>query len=133
MAKNVKVSEVVNDGDQTVAPRRERVLKKRVTLQQIKLVTDVTNCFTIKAPIYQDTNAVAQKVGGQEMAPPFLMQVVDEDTGEYGIVVVPTVLHGELDKNYPDNSYVDKSFEITQRRIQGRKYNTFDILEVELV
>lgn len=93
-------------------------------------------------PIYvfiQGSMHTGEKIdGGSEAdrakAPPTLMHVEDLSTRDSKIVICPKVLQGELDKNFPDETYVGKCFEISTIKpdeARGKKYNLIALYEMD--
>jgi uncharacterized OB-fold protein len=60
-----------------------------------------------------------------------LLPVTDLETGEQGQVIVGQVLRELFNESYPDGVYVGKKFEMTLRKRADKKYNTYDLYEVE--
>ncbi len=70
---------------------------------------------------------------GVALPPPFIMPVTNLETGEENTIVLNKVLHSELEKNYPDQSYVSRCFAVEKYAPSGdKRYSTFMIAEVEL-
>jgi hypothetical protein len=101
--------------------------KRSVTLPIFKF--GATPLFLrFEGPIYQGERLESQK----DMEPPHLAKVVDLTTGEEGLIVVGAVLLSELDRAYPKDAYVGKSFEILKRKAEtGKKYSLWSIYEIE--
>lgn len=68
--------------------------------------------------------------GAVEMEPAHVMNVIDLDTGELKQVITGTVLMGNLQENYPDDSYVGKCFISTQSKIEGKRYKAYSLAEI---
>jgi hypothetical protein len=64
--------------------------------------------------------------------PPQLAQVVNLETGEIVQIIVGSVLESELKREYPDDSYIGKGFQIQKAKIQGKRYAAYQIAELEL-
>lgn len=60
-----------------------------------------------------------------------LLPVVDLETGEEGQIIVGAVLRELFLEQYPDDAYVGKGFEITVRKRADKKYNTYDVFEID--
>jgi len=58
----------------------------------------------------------------------------DVETGEMFIFIVPAVVMENLQRDYPEHSYVGKSFMIWNKgkRKEGQRYNDFEIAEVDV-
>jgi hypothetical protein len=75
-----------------------------------------------------------EKMAGSKIAQlPTLMDVVNLKTGEAMLIVVPTVLHQELDKAYPNGGYVGKAFQIRKIKTEDKAYSLWSIAEIELL
>lgn len=107
-------------------------VKRNITLPLIKPSIDV--------PVYiKVTNAVfvgkaIQKAGdGKDMEPAKLVNCINLETGEEAQIIVPSVLNGIFEDEYPDASYVDKGFQITKHaKASGKRYHAFSVAELEL-
>lgn len=127
--------------------REERSIKsgmafkvaKRVTHAQIKLRPGTDYAFRIDSALYRGKEEKPQvKTDGEPLAPrqpPWLVQVTMIDSGEEGVIVMPTIAVTELNDNYPEESYVGKFFNL---RVLGKKqgrggnnYNEIELLELE--
>ena len=98
---------------------------RQVTLPVLKLEKGVPRYLFILSPMY-----VGDKLEEQKDAAT-LVHSVDMETGEEGLVICPSVMQSELLKNYPDDSYVRKGFEIVVTRgPAGKNYNLVTISEV---
>lgn len=64
--------------------------------------------------------------------PPELCQVVNLMTGEINQMIVGAVLKSELEREYPNASYVGKAFQIQKAKVQGKRYSAYQIAELEL-
>jgi hypothetical protein len=53
------------------------------------------------------------------------------DGGVEKIMVVPKVLCGQLNENYPDNGFVGRYFAIRKYTKDGKNYGLFDMIEVK--
>lgn len=63
--------------------------------------------------------------------PATLVNVTDIETGEKHQLIVNAVLHSILDEEYPNNSYVGKTFEIERLpKREGKAYNGFKVFEL---
>ncbi len=79
------------------------------------------------------------KVEGKPMAdgtkqkPATVCTATDMQTGEMGIFIVSAVVQSNLERDYPEESYVGKAFHISNlgKRKDTQKYNDFSITEVE--
>jgi len=109
-------------------------IKKRVKETVIKIELDTEYLFKIEGAIYKAKEATGTRKTAEDakQEPPHLMSVslLDEE-GARGVVVVPHVLRTELEDAYPDQSYVGKMFQVIKHKIEGKRYNDFEINEIE--
>ena len=105
-------------------------VKKAVTLPIVKLAAGVARYVFFDGPmrIGKDTGQV---MNGKKMEPATIADVTDLETGEQGQLICATVLAGNLRETYPDDSYVGKRFAITLIKVPEKKYNLYEILEIE--
>jgi hypothetical protein len=105
-------------------------VKKALTLPVLKLKPgeEVYVQFTDHMHISKDTG---QSMNGKKMEPATIANVIDLTTGEMHVLICATVMNKEIHENYPDGSYVGKSFAITLIRVPEKKYNLYTILEIE--
>lgn len=69
---------------------------------------------------------------GKVQEPPELAQVINLETGEVMQIIFNAVLKKEIEREYPDGAYVNKSFQIRKFKMQtGKRYATFQITEIE--
>lgn len=65
------------------------------------------------------------------MDPPTLCHVTDVATGEMGTFVIPSMVSGNLSEQYPDDSYVGKTFAIQHKgKRDGKRYADFQVAEI---
>lgn len=102
-------------------------VKKAVTLPIRKLAINEAAYLRITDPIFTGKQLADQK------EPASLANCIDLETGEQCQIVVPQVLHGILDDNYADNSYVGVNFQVIKGKMpSGKKYHPFTVCEVEV-
>jgi hypothetical protein len=107
---------------------------KHVTLPLMKLGAEPTFVKFIGA-IFQADNAGKERKaeeGKTPMPPPELAHVFDLARKIPAQIIINAVLGSELRKAYPNDSYIDKSFRIAKTQVQGKRYATFEILEIKL-
>lgn len=69
----------------------------------------------------------------QKMEPATLVNCVNLETGEEAQIIVPSVLKGIFNDEFPNDSYVDKGFSITKhKKASGKRYHPFSVAELEL-
>ncbi len=105
-------------------------VKGAVTLPVIKLAAGVQRFVFFDGPMHigKDTGQV---MNGKKMEPATVANVTDLETGEQGVLICATVLAGELRGAYPDDSYIGKRFAIRLIKVPEKKYNMYEILEIE--
>lgn len=110
---------------------------KNVTIPQIKIEKEKEYYLRIDTAITKAPDSAGRvhmedgKTAGK-MPSPELIQVTNLENGEQGTVIVNTVLGRILNDNYPDHTYVGKSFCIVRHELAGKKYATFDLAEIEV-
>ena len=82
----------------------------------------------VDAPMFV---ASAGRKPREGFAPPTLMFVTDVETGLEGQIMVNQVLEDLINESYPEESYVGKFFLVTRHKLDGKKYYTFDLDEIE--
>lgn len=131
------------DTNKDAAPAFAFKVKKHVTLPLLKIQPERPLYVTIEEAIFKAkpqagsrAEAAANKPEGEgksaKKQPPELAHCIDLTTGEHCQIIIGTVLGSELRETYPDNSYVGKSFEIVQHKVQGKDYATYSITEIEV-
>lgn len=74
-----------------------------------------------------------KKSGDKADKPADLCEVVDMETGEQALFIVPTVVKSNLEEKYAAGAYVGKGFEIICHGTkEGKRYKTYSIYEVEV-
>lgn len=84
----------------------------------------------ILEPMRESESKMIQKDG---MKNAHVCPIIDLETGEQHMFVVPTVVRGNLEESYPDNAYVGKCFYIKNdggRGENGKRYNKYTVIEV---
>lgn len=118
---------------------------KHVTRPLLKLDIGKAVYVTFEGKIYTATETAPTRKrndasqdgntqgGGRKMQPPELADVLDLVNGKRpSQIIVNAVLSSELQKKYPEDAYVGKSFRIVKNQIQGKSYATFEIAEVRV-
>lgn len=124
-------------------------VKSHVTLPLLKIEDDKPYAVTIETAFKKGEAAPARKVKvsytdpetgelkeREEMSkpqePPVLCQVTNLFTGERAQMIAGAVFHSEITKQYPNDSYVGKSFQFTVQKASGKRYKVPMISEVEI-
>lgn len=106
-------------------------VKKHVTLPLFKWENNKPCYYRFDGPIEQG-KPIKEKVGETKKEPAYLAPVTNLETGEQGEIILGTVLRGIMDEDYPDAAYVGKCFELVQKRITGKNYNSYGVTEIEV-
>jgi len=106
-------------------------VKKHVTLPLFKWENNKPYYYRFDAAIEQG-KPIKEKDGESKKEPAYLAPVTNLESGEQGEIILGTVLRGILDEDYPDASYVGKCFELVQKRITGKNYNSYGVTEIEV-
>jgi hypothetical protein len=132
MAKNPAVAVEPTEATQAVKPAFQFKVLKNVTLPLIKLEIDTPEYVKLTGTMF-----VGKEVKGTgdkaKMEPAVLCHCVNLQTGENAQIIVNAVVKENLNDNYPENSYVGKSFELIKHdKREGKRYNDFSITEIEV-
>lgn len=106
-------------------------VKKHVTLPLFKWENNTPYYYRFDTAIAQG-KPIKEKAGESKKEPAYLAQVTNLQNGEQGEIILGTVLRGILDDDYPEESYVGKCFELVQKRITGKNYNSYGVTEIEV-
>lgn len=106
---------------------------KHVTLPLLKFEADPIFVQFLE-PIVQAESTGKGRAGadGTEMKPPEIAKVQDLVRKIPCQIIVNAVLGAELRKAYPADGYVGKQFRLAKNNISGKRYKTFEILEVKM-
>lgn len=106
---------------------------KTLTLPLVKF-SNTPTFVEITSPIYTSEKIKGGTATQQAMEPPKMAQCVNLETGEESVMMFGSVLLGEIEKHYPDNAYVGKSFSIIKRNVpEGKQYYLWQVEEIEVV
>jgi len=114
----------------TIGGRQMRIAR-RVTRTSLSLVDHVSYAVRFEGSFYE-AEPIADIYNPKKLPPPWMANVVDLETGECMTMMCNTVLRGELDRQYPDDDYVGRSFVITRKPAtkEEKLYKLFDIVEL---
>lgn len=125
--------------EENKTPARTFKRKKAVTLSTLKFVVDKPLFVQIIGKLHEGKARVGRSGNvkldsdGNPRKPPTLIEVLDLTTGEMAQLIASTIIKTELGEAYPNDSYVGLAFEITkQKRKEGREYDPYSIIEIEL-
>lgn len=116
-----------NDAANTKPAGFQFKVKKHVTVPLLKMVNNT--------PIYVkfESAVFLGKVVDDKKAAPHMANCINLETGEQVQIILGTVLLGNLEEAYPDESYVGKAFELVKQAPEGsRKYALYQIAEIEV-
>lgn len=119
----------INTNEKTTESGFKFTKVRAVTLQLFKWKNGVERYFKLTGTIYQGT--VAKDDDDKE--PAHLINCIDLESGEEGCFIVGAVMKSTFEEHeaYIDGAYVNKCFAITQNRDPSKKYNTYQIIEIE--
>lgn len=106
-------------------------VKKQITRTPLTLLPELPVYVKIESGYYDlPAEVTIKQAKGQQR--PIIIDVTDLETGVGHSMMMYTVLKSELDRAYPDQSFVGKSLMIVRHDMRGAKgYCTFDIAELE--
>lgn len=99
---------------------------RAVTLPVLKMKKNEERFFLILAAMFE-----GKKIDDQK-GPATLTRAVDLESGEYGVLICPTVMSKELSENYPNGGYVGKAFSVVLSNVPEKRYNIVTLSEVAL-
>lgn len=107
-------------------------IKKNITLPLMKPQIDVPVFIQVSSEMFVG-KAVKKAGGGKDMEPATLVNCVNLETGEESQIIVPAVLKGIFEDEYPKSAYVGLGFRIVKhKQASGKKYHNFSVAELEL-
>lgn len=109
---------------------------KHVTRPLLKLEPGIQYYIKIESAFRQAEQMKNAKkdAAGNVIPPPFIVDVLNLEGGTPSQMVANEVFRTELVKQYPNDSYVGKFFELVKNtKAEGKNYNTFGITELALV
>jgi hypothetical protein len=108
---------------------------KQVTLPLIKPQIDEPVYIKVTKPMYvgKDVSAREKTPGAKKKEPATLIDCINIETGEEAQLIVPSVLKGIFEDEYPNGSYVGKGFQIVKKpKREGKDYFPFLVAEIEV-
>lgn len=128
-------------GNDLTTPKRSFKRKEAVTVPTRQIDDNETIFITVKAAfdirdkVDPKTGEVELEKDGKTVKTITVATVVDlqrEDEVETPMsLVVGSVLQSNLERKYPEAGYVGKSFEITKRPVEGKRYKAYEVFEIE--
>lgn len=109
-------------------------LTRRLTMPSLVLkVPGVARVLAIADPMRVSSVPGKKNAEGVQEKPATVCTVGDVETGEQFTLLVPAVLKSTLERDYPDDSYVGKSFYIrNEGKREGKRHIDFTIAEVDV-
>lgn len=105
---------------------------RALVLPTLKLVEEQPVHVTINGAMTTSTAPQKPDKDGRTKEPATVCPVTDLDTGEVTQIICGAVLKGILNEQYPNDGYVEKSFEIVKHaKAPGKRYNTYSVFEIE--
>lgn len=125
------VQESISQRALTLANGKTFTVKRKVTVPTLTQKGDEVIAFKVNGPMYQGKE-IPGKDGKPAMAAATLVPVLDLNTDIEKVYVVPAVLKSQWEQEYPDNSYVGKSFMCQKMPVeQGKRHRNMNIVEIE--
>ena len=112
-------------------------VKRNITLPLIKPQIDKPVYIEVSGPMFEGKEIKDKKddkTGEMvaSMAKATLLNCTDLQTGADSQIIVPAVLHGIFEDEYPKDAYVGKRFMLTkQAKASGKRYHNFSVAELE--
>lgn len=103
---------------------------RQVTLPVLKLDSKEPRYLHFIGPMHLG-EAVKAGEGKKQMEPATVAHCLDMTTGEEGQLICSAMLASQIRREYPDDSYVGRGFELTSTKVPDKKYNIVSITEVE--
>lgn len=111
-----------------VAPALKFTVKKRLSENQIKLKIGSPVYVKIESLLYEGKKLEDKK------DPATLVDVIDLETGQNAIMVIPAVVQSTLEESYPNGGYVGLQFAIEKldKTSPDKKYFPYSVQEIEV-
>lgn len=106
-------------------------LARRVTVPLLSWKeVDVPIPFTSTGPYIYTAEKKTKK--GETLPATPMMPVIDLNTGREARLIVGAIMQSLLEDEYPNNSYVNKSFVLLNRgKPEGKRFNDIELVEIE--
>ncbi len=105
--------------------------RKLITLPQLKFSDGATLYVRIESEIRISSVKGRPGKDGEVMKPADVCDVTDLQTGAMASIICGTVLSEKLKETFPGGKYVGHSFEITQHKVEGKRWRNYAIAELE--
>ena len=112
-------------------------VKRNITLPLIKPQIDKPVYIEVSGPMFEGKEIKDKKdpkTGEMtaSMAKATMLNCTELETGVDSQIIVPAVLHGIFDDEYPKDAYVGKRFRLVKHaKASGKRYHNFSVAEVE--
>ena len=122
------VSEVREEAGIPEKPVLKFKKKRRISQNQLKLQIGVPVYVQIEGTFHEG------KKLDDKRDPATLAEVIDLETGENALIVVPSVVKSSIEEQYPNEKYVGLQFEIEklQKDNPDKKYFPYRVTEIEV-
>lgn len=123
------VATVANAGSTFALPANMK-LKRVITVPSLVLkMVGTAHTLQFTSPIVASTVVIK---GKEDEKPARIADVINHEDDKHYKLLVPTVVESNLDKEYPNHSYVGLSFYIQNlgKRKEGQRYVDYGIAEV---
>lgn len=106
-------------------------IAKQVTRRVFPQIAGEPLLVKITGPIYKGEEIKQGK--SKDMAAADLAPVEHVVSKELGLIIVGAVLKGELERQYPNNGYINKAFAIsTGPQAEGKRFRPVTLFEIEV-
>lgn len=106
---------------------------KKVTLPLLKHGDGQTVLFTVKEAMRLGKQLKAKSADEPAPKRAMMLRIIDAQSGMEMEYIVPAVLQDTFDTDYPDNSYIGKSFMILKMpKQEGKRHKDLQIEEVSI-
>jgi len=106
-------------------------IAKRITLPSLVLKENTPMALRIDDP-FRISKWIDPDPKKAKEKPATICSVTNMQTGEVAVLLVPEVMHKNLDEAYPDNTYVGKVFGVQKLpKRPGKRYHDMEIAELE--
>lgn len=105
--------------------------RKLITLPQLKFADGEQFVLRLEGAIHKSSVQGQKGRDGKPMEPADVCNVTNMLTGECATIICGTVLANKLRESYPEDGYVGRVFEIAQHKVEGKRWKSYSIAELE--